>query len=110
MELHIQALNISNQTRIGIINRQFDDTFPSKIKQIQDSRWSPVFRCWHIPYTTIAWTQFKQIFDNELIINNVLINEKNKPIISISQNQILQQNPRNKKDLTKNTQEGIQRV
>ena len=69
MELHIQAINISNTTRIGIVNRQFDDTFPSKIKQIQGSRWSPVFRCWHIPYTAKSWTHFKEIFDNVLIVN-----------------------------------------
>lgn len=69
MELHIQALNISNTTRIGIINRQFDDTFPSKIKLIQGSRWSPVFRCWHIPYTATSWMHFKQIFDNVLIVH-----------------------------------------
>ena len=91
MELHIQALNISNTTRIGIVNRAFDDTFPSKIKQIQGSRWSPVYRCWHIPYTATSWTHFKQIFDNVLIINHQASDRKSIPALSIPEYNTTQQ-------------------
>ena len=91
MELHIQALNISNTTRIGIINREFDNTFPSKIRQIQGSRWSPVFRCWHIPYNTTSWTHFKQIFFNVLIVNLQASDQKSVPPLGIPESIATQQ-------------------
>jgi integrase/recombinase XerD len=83
MELHIQPIKIKNIPRIGITNRQFDDTYVSKIKQIEGRQWSLLFHCWHIPYTPTAWAQFQQVFENEPIINDAVKIEE--PLIETTQ-------------------------
>ncbi len=68
MELHIQSITFEQMQRIGITNRQYDKSFPSKMKSLRGSRWSPEHLCWHIPNTPASWGEFKQVFENETII------------------------------------------
>lgn len=68
MELHITPLSIEDSKRIGVVNTQFDTAFPTKMKQITGSRWTPEHNCWHIPYTKEAWQTFEQLFEGHTII------------------------------------------
>jgi integrase/recombinase XerD len=68
MELHIQSITFEEMQRIGITNRQYDKSFPSKMKSLRGSRWSPEHFCWHIPNTPASWGEFKQVFENEKIV------------------------------------------
>ena len=42
----------------------FNNEIASKLKQIQDARWSKTLNAWHIPYTKEAFEQLKSIFPN----------------------------------------------
>ncbi|MEO0042529.1 MAG: hypothetical protein RL329_1977 [Bacteroidota bacterium] len=67
MELYIQAITFEQTKRIGITNRQYDESFPTKMKSL-NGRWSPEHFCWHIPDTVASWGKFKQVFEKEKII------------------------------------------
>jgi site-specific recombinase XerD len=62
MELTIAPLQVGTEQRISIRNQQFDDSLPRRMRQVEGSRWSPVARCWHIPYSVEAWRSLRQVF------------------------------------------------
>ncbi|MEM6806958.1 MAG: site-specific integrase [Bacteroidota bacterium] len=62
MNLLIFPLSYQGKQRIGIKNRQFDPAFPSLMKQIEGSRWTPKEKCWHIPYHKQAYKKLKDTF------------------------------------------------
>jgi len=62
MRLLIAPLQYDNLSRISVRQTEFDGMMSSRMKQIKGSRWAPELNCWHIPYTTEAWSSLKSIF------------------------------------------------
>jgi len=50
-----------NESRIRI-DFAYNQAFVSKLKQIEDLRWSKTLKTWHIPYTKEAFAQLKSLF------------------------------------------------
>ena len=67
MKIKIFPIHYHEAKRIGIKPLGFDKTFPSMMKQIPGSCWTPDVRCWHIPYDKQAYTHLKRIFGEEQI-------------------------------------------
>lgn len=78
MELHITPLSIEESKRVAVINTQYDTAFPTKMKQIAGSRWTPEENCWHIPYTREAWEKFQEVFEGHTIIREISSDSVNK--------------------------------
>ncbi len=59
----MKASKISHkgETRIKV-NFPFNAEIASRLKQIQDARYSATHRAWHIPYTKYAFEQLKNLF------------------------------------------------
>ena len=89
MELHIGPLSMGDLKRIGVVNTQFDTVFPTKMKQITGSLWTPEHQCWHIPYTKEAWEMFLHIFKGHTIIRELNGDEKKAAKIHLAENQTL---------------------
>lgn len=71
MQIKISPFYVNEDLRIGVQHTQFDAELPVKMKAIQGARWSPVEKCWHIPYTSDAWGRLVQQFpDCEFIKPN----------------------------------------
>ncbi|MEM7375006.1 MAG: site-specific integrase [Bacteroidota bacterium] len=68
MRIHIFPFSFQKERRIGITPMGFDKNFPSMMKQIPGSRWTPDGRCWHIPYDKKSYTHLKRIFGEGQIV------------------------------------------
>lgn len=62
MQLLIEPINWQNVVRIGVKNLEFDQAFPTRMKQIQGSFWSPEHGCWLVPYQSESWKKFQEVF------------------------------------------------
>ena len=55
MKIKVFPLLYDGKKRIGIQPLGFDPSFPTLMKQIPGSRWTPDEKCWHIPYQQEAY-------------------------------------------------------
>ena len=73
MKIQLFPLQFQNQKRIGIRPLGFDKAFPTLMRQIQGSRWTPDQRCWHIPYDKQAYAQLKRLFgEGQILATNCM--------------------------------------
>ena len=68
MKIRIFPLEVANTRRIGIQPLGFDKTFPTLMKQLAGSRWTPEERCWHIPYEKEAFAALKRMFGEAQVV------------------------------------------
>lgn len=66
MIIQIYLIEHRNENRIKINNKLQSDAL-SKIKQIKGRKWSQTLKCWHIPYTKIAYNELLQLFGKQNI-------------------------------------------
>ena len=71
MEIQTALIEVENARRIAVRNQAYDPDIPGKMKQIAGARWSPEHRCWHLPYASESWEQFKRLFSEAQIIISV---------------------------------------
>jgi site-specific recombinase XerD len=57
----VSPLLLQNEHRIRI-DLPYDVVSVQKIRQVTGARWSPLYRCWHIPKTPEAWQQLQELF------------------------------------------------
>lgn len=62
MRIKVFPIEFEQKKRIGIRPLGFDRAFPDMMKQIPGSRWTPDYRCWHIPYREDSYNQLKRLF------------------------------------------------
>lgn len=62
MRIQVFPLKWQGQERIGIRPLGYDSAFPSMMKAIAGSRWTPDLRFWHIPYSPQAYKHLQQVF------------------------------------------------
>jgi integrase/recombinase XerD len=68
MKIQLFPLQFQGKRRIGIKPLGFDKRFPSMMKQIPGSRWTPEERCWHIPYDPASYAVLKRLFGEGQIL------------------------------------------
>ena len=68
MKIKIFPLEFENTPRIGINPLGFDKSFPGMMKQVPGSRWTPVEKCWHIPYDKDSYAALRRIFGEDQIV------------------------------------------
>ncbi len=71
MEIQAALIEVENAKRIAVRNQAYDPDIPGKMKQIVGARWSPEHKCWHLPYASESWEQFKRLFSEAQIIISV---------------------------------------
>lgn len=60
-----------------------------KIKEIKGARWSPSYKCWHIPYNRVAWQTFVSLFkDMEYKIDLPILTQETSDVCA--KNELLQ--------------------
>ena len=62
MRIQVFALKWQGQDRIGIRPLGYDTTFPSMMKTVEGSRWTPDVKWWHIPYSPQSYKQLQEVF------------------------------------------------
>lgn len=62
MRIQVFPIKWQGQERIGIRPLGYDNSFPSMMKTVSGSRWTPDVRFWHIPYSPQAYKQLQQVF------------------------------------------------
>ena len=60
MKIQIFPLDFEGVKRIGIRPLGFERSFPSLMKKIPGSRWTPKEKCWHIPYSKQSYDELKR--------------------------------------------------
>lgn len=68
MKIVVSPFVHESRERIAVKNCVYDGSFPGKMKQVAGARWSPIHRCWHIPYTSESWGAFKCVFTGYEIV------------------------------------------
>ncbi|MEZ5038680.1 MAG: hypothetical protein R2828_02265 [Saprospiraceae bacterium] len=68
MKIQVFPLMYQNKKRIGIHPLGFDRAFPLLMKKIPGSRWTPIEKCWHIPYEQDAYSELKRLFGEGQVI------------------------------------------
>ncbi len=79
MRIQIFPLTCEGVKRIGIRPLGFDKAFPGQMKQIPGSRWTPEERCWHIPYSKVAYRQLLGLFGKANVVRLTQPPEKPSP-------------------------------
>jgi site-specific recombinase XerD len=62
MRIQVFPLKWQGQDRIGIRPLGYDTTFPSMMKTVEGSRWTPDVKGWHIPYSPQSYKQLQEVF------------------------------------------------
>jgi len=62
MKIQVFPLQFQKEKRIGIRPLGFDNNFPTLMKRIKSSRWTPDEKCWHIPYHKESYAELIRLF------------------------------------------------
>jgi site-specific recombinase XerD len=67
-QLILGNLIYNEERRIQIKNIPNKPEYNELVRQIEGRLWSPTLKCWHVPYSKIAWTKIKELFINDELI------------------------------------------
>lgn len=68
MKIRVFPIDYKNSKRIGIKPLGFDKAFPSLMRQIPGSKWTPEQGCWHIPYKSESYRTLKRLFGEGQVV------------------------------------------
>ena len=59
--ISVSPMLLQSTIRIRV-HLPFDRVLIQKIRTVSGARWSPEYRCWHVPKTAVVWRQLQELF------------------------------------------------
>jgi len=81
MNAELEKIIHRGEARIKV-KFSFNYTLISKIKQLDDARWSKTHASWHIPYSNEGYKKLLAIFNNDVIIKNAEQNLQQEEVLA----------------------------